>query len=140
MKLQISEEENNSISKLARERKFSQDKNILYSENNVDLMKNFIKSYGFLNNLNNNLGVEFEKISEKIRTYLENYKEIFYKSHNLLSDLESDVNYGKGDVINNINSLMNENKEKVMDFINSSFPIGRYTMIYDPDENVGIQQ
>lgn len=142
MKLKLNSEQIQAINSLARQRKFTQDKRVIYNENNISLITNFIKSYEFLNNLSENIleDTEEQKSSKKeIEKYLQSYKILFLESHKLLNLLNLEINFGKSNFQNKLRNLIEENKEQIISFINTIFPIGRVISVYDPDEAVGIK-
>jgi hypothetical protein len=132
IKLQLTEEEIRKISKIASDRKFII-KNVesIYTQDAVEKMKVFVKSYRFLFHLQNN--IKEKEISEKISNYLKNINNIYVESVKLLEKLDSRIEYGKHRYKQKLFDLMLENIKIVDDLIDVVFPLGRVVKLYDPE-------
>lgn len=132
IKLQLTEEEIRKISKIASDRKFSI-KNVesIYTQDAVEKMKVFVKSYRFLFHLQNN--IKEKEIRDKISNYLKNINNIYVESVKLLEKLDSRIEYGKHRQKKKLFDLMLENIKIVDDLIDSVFPLGRVVKLYDPE-------
>ena len=79
IKLQLTEEEIRLISKIASDRKFAiKNVDAIYSQDAVEKMKIFVKSYRFLFHLQNN--IKEKEIRDKISNYLKNINNIYVES------------------------------------------------------------
>ena len=130
----------NKISKKARERKFviPFEKNI-YPEGLVEKNKLFIKSYRFLKILMENLKAQEEEISTKIETYLENFDKIYVESEEISEGLASESELKHASVYQNLKMFMKENNILIECMINDTFPIGKFSEVYDPSDNIGLK-
>jgi len=132
IKLQLTEEEIRLISKVASDRKFAiKNVDAIYSQDAVEKMKVFVKSYRFLFHLQNN--VKEKEIGDKISNYLKNINNIYVESVKLLEKLDSRIEYGKHRHKQKLFNLMLENIKIVDDLIDSVFPLGRVVKLYDPE-------
>ncbi|MFW5794142.1 MAG: hypothetical protein ACOCV1_01535 [Bacillota bacterium] len=135
--LDLSEEEMSKISKEARERKFRiKDEKFLYSEKIEDNISCFIKSYRFLINLSNGLLRTNKKISQKIKDYLKQFEDIFFKCIEIEYDLSKDIEYGKARVKRKANKIINKNYNLFQTLIDDVYPLGRIIKEYDPSDAV----
>jgi len=132
IKLQLTEEEIRKISKIASDRKFSI-KNVesIYTQDSVEKMKVFVKSYRFLFHLQNN--IKEKEIRDKISNYLKNINNIYVESVKLLEKLDSRIEYGKHRYKQKLFDLMLENITIIDDLIDVVFPLGRVVKLFDPE-------
>ncbi len=132
IKLQLTEEEIRKISKIASDRKFII-KNVetIYTQDAIEKMKVFVKSYRFLFHLQNN--IKEKEISDKISNYLKNINNIYVESVKLLEKLDSPIEYGKHRQKNKLFNLMLENITIIDDLIDVVFPLGRVVKLFDPE-------
>lgn len=138
IKLELSEDEINKISKTARDLKFNDDKKILYDKDSIELLDNFISSYKFLKALSNNIKLTQENLSKRIKNYVEYHNEMFKMLRKFEVELKTDSEYKKINISKDLNVFISENEEILRDFVNTTYPIGKRIKTYDPDEAIGL--
>lgn len=132
IKLQLTEEEIRLISKVASDRKFAiKNVDAIYSQDAVEKMKIFVKSYRFLFHLQNN--IKEKEIRDKISNYLKNINNIYVESVRLLEKLDSVIEYGKHRQKRKLFDLMLANIKIIDDLIDTVFPLGRVVKLFDPE-------
>lgn len=132
IKLQLTEEEIRLISKVASDRKFAiKNVDAIYSQDAIEKMKIFVKSYRFLFHLQNN--IKEKEIRDKISIYLKNINNIYVESVRLLEKLDSVIEYGKHRQKRKLFDLMLKNIKIIDDLIDTVFPLGRVVKLFDPE-------
>ena len=124
------------ISALAKDNKFKFIiTDFIYPERSEDRLKFYINSCRFIENVINNLDSNKVELLKKLDTLLKNNTLLLQKAFVLKLQVNSDVNYGKKNIFNKIEILLNDKNVNVL--IDAVLEFGRTKKMYNPDDAVG---
>lgn len=138
LKLDLSNEDKDKISALARECKYGilNKSESLYTNDIFEKLEILINSFRFLSAISNNSKIE-EASKNKINDFLNTYKLI----HNTALDFKFKSSRGellKFKISKKLNHFLNNNVKPINLIIDEAFYLGRTIRMFDPDEEQGL--